>query len=97
MSHCGKCGDVSYGYHYLVEGEFWCSRCLPLHVKSLTDRLAAAEAALKPDAMKTRVCEYLLSLNDAEKPAFIPWTAVDWIGNGIVKTVLAAKAGGGDE
>ena len=43
--------------------------------------------------IKTAVCEYLLSLNKDEKGfplehPFIPPTAINWIGDGLVKAVL---------
>jgi hypothetical protein len=39
--------------------------------------------------MKVAVCEYLLSLN--EEDTFIPPTAIDWMGNGLVRAILAEK------
>lgn len=48
-----------------------------------------------PDDLKVAVCEYLLSVNerDPEHP-FIPPTAIDWLGNGIVDAVLAVLRSG---
>lgn len=49
------------------------------------------EILASPDALKVAVCEYLLSVNerDPEYP-FIPPTAINWLGDGIVSAVLAA-------
>jgi hypothetical protein len=46
-------------------------------------------AELDPNRMKVAVCEYLLSLN--EEDTFIPPTAIDWMGNGLVRAILAEK------
>lgn len=49
---------------------------------------------LDPNAAKVAVCEYLLQVNRDHDPdnkgyAFIPPTAIDWLGNGIVSAILA--------
>jgi hypothetical protein len=57
---------------------------------------------LDADAAKVAVCEYLLQVNrdhdTGDGHAFIPPTAIDWLGNGIVSAILAAvqtvEAGG---
>lgn len=41
-----------------------------------------------PDQIKVAVCEYLLSLNEGCDVPFVPPTAIDWMGNGLVKAVL---------
>jgi hypothetical protein len=41
---------------------------------------------LDPNLMKIKVCEYLLSLKE---DSFIPPTSIDWLGNGIVRALLA--------
>lgn len=51
------------------------------------DRALAAVAA---DDMKVAVCEYLLTLNRGEDRPFIPPTAINWIGDGIVTAILEA-------
>jgi hypothetical protein len=45
------------------------------------------------DAMKVAVCEYLLQVNRDMDGPFIPPTAIDWLGNGIVKAIEAALPG----
>lgn len=47
MTKCCKCGDVSYGYHYLVDHEYWCSRCLPEEVERLRHLLEPSQALLQ--------------------------------------------------
>ena len=42
------------------------------------------------DAMKIAVCEYLLSVNAYMEGPFIPPTAIDWLGNGIVQAIVDA-------
>ena len=39
-------------------------------------------------ALKVAVCEYLLSVNRSHEGPFIPPTAIDWLGNGIVSAIL---------
>ncbi len=53
-------------------------------------------------AMKTAVCEYLLQVNremdNGDGHKFIPPTAIDWLGNGIVSAILTpaqAEVAGG--
>jgi hypothetical protein len=45
---------------------------------------------MNPTAMKIAVCEYLLQVNRDHDGPFIPPTAIDWLGNGIVDAILAA-------
>jgi hypothetical protein len=45
-----------------------------------------------PDELKVAVCEYLLQVNRDMDGPFIPPTAIDWLGNGLVDAVLAAGA-----
>lgn len=40
------------------------------------------------DKMKCAICEYLLNVNMQAKGGFIPPTAIDWLGNGIVRAIL---------
>ena len=70
------------------------------------DKLAKA-APPRPgavsDALKVAVCEYLLQVNREMDEAdagggrkFIPPTAINWLGDGIVRVVLAALNDGDD-
>ena len=43
------------------------------------------------DSMKVAVCEYLLSVNKRMTGPFIPPTAIDWLGDGIVKAILESS------
>lgn len=45
-----------------------------------------------PDAIKVAVCEYLLKVNQDMDGPFIPPTAIDWLGDGIVTAVLAVES-----
>jgi hypothetical protein len=51
---------------------------------------------IHPDKMKVAVCEYLLQVNREMDEAdagggrkFIPPTAIDWLGDGIVRAILS--------
>lgn len=44
--------------------------------------------------MKVAVCEYLLKVNEDMKGSFIPPTAINWLGDGIVKTILGVLEDG---
>ena len=57
--------------------------------KALAQRLEDAlegKDPLDPDRLKVAVCEYLLTISLPD--GFIPPTAIDWIGNGIVDAIL---------
>jgi hypothetical protein len=48
------------------------------------------------DAMKVAVCEYLLQVNRHFAPGpFIPPTAINWLGDGIVSAIEASQTGRG--
>ena len=49
------------------------------------------------DATKVAVCEYLLQVNKDMDGAFIPPTAFDWLGNGIVDAILGTLIDGCQE
>lgn len=51
---------------------------------------APSRPAPEADALKIAVCQYLLRVNDEHEGPFIPPTAIDWLGNGIVSAVLEA-------
>jgi hypothetical protein len=42
------------------------------------------------NAIKVAVCEYLLKVNRDHGGPFIPPTAIDWLGDGIVDAIEAA-------
>ena len=41
--------------------------------------------------LKIAVCEYLLEVNKDTEVPLIPPTAIDWLGDGIVKAILETK------
>lgn len=48
--------------------------------------------------MKIAVCEYLLQVNRDHDGPFIPPTAIDWLGNGIVTAIQQlGRSRGGDD
>ena len=85
-------GNSSFTVYEDNVGE-WCKYAeVSAGIEQLRQELEAALALLEPNDMKVRVCEYLLCVNKEHEGAFIPPTAIDWLGNGIVK---AARAAGG--
>lgn len=46
---------------------------------------------MTPDVMKVAVCEYLLGLNEDQDHPFVPPTAINWMGDGIVDAILKPK------
>lgn len=49
------------------------------------------ELQSRKNKAKQRVCEYLLKVNENMDGAFIPPTAIDWLGNGIVTAIFEEK------
>ena len=101
MTTCCKCGDVSYGYHYLVEGDYMCSRCLPREVVALR---AVSDGRLKElvrlagemEKMQAANNELRALLREALEAA---WLDDEWWGNEIpdewfvrVKAALEGKS-----
>ena len=79
-STMGKCTRVAAGYEVLLN-----------HWREQADEIeqfrAERNSRPKPKALKVAVCEYLLEVNRDMEGPFIPPTAIDWIGDGIVGAV----------
>ena len=78
FDHHGGCQE--HGYLSLEQGE----KCPQFELKGLL-----ADDQEGRDATKRAVCEYLLSVNRSHDGAFIPPTAINWLGDGLVDAVTA--------
>ena len=78
FDHHGGCQE--HGYLILEQGE----KCPQFELKGLL-----ADDQEGRNATKRAVCEYLLSVNRSHDGAFIPPTAINWLGDGLVDAVTA--------
>ena len=78
FDHHGGC--QGHGYLDLKPGE----KCPQFELKELL-----ADDQEGRNATKRAVCEYLLSVNRSHDGAFIPPTAINWLGDGLVDAVTA--------
>lgn len=77
FDHHGGCQE--HGYLSLQQGE----KCPQFELKELL-----ADDQPNRDAMKLAVCEYLIDVNRTHHGAFVPPTAIDWLGDGIVDALV---------
>lgn len=57
------------------------------HPQDKNGRLSKVDVENLNNQIKVAVAEYFLTINKADPEPFIPPTAIDWLANGIVKSI----------
>ena len=77
-----------------VYSDQWSACADLMRAKAVEFDELAKNAPIRPEAendrMKRVVCEYLLQVNEEHGGPFIPPTAINWLGDGIVNAIVDA-------